>query len=170
MEAVAAMVLGVVFFMQAWQLFGPSQPKTTGIVGAAGAIGMAALVAWKPLDMLTKAEVAALSISVALWAIYAVLLAAEGLWGFDTRGFGLYSIFPAVGAIGQVVYSSMPNYFSLLGIICGIVNVVAFGIVFLYLGIPLRGLKSATAWVLVVVGVIHGLLSAMAIMKVPGLL
>ena len=162
MDAVAGLLLGVVLFMQAWQLFGLSQSKTTGIVGVAGAIGLASLlVAGKPLDMFTKTPVEALAISVMLWAIYAALLAGEGLWGIDPRGFGLYSIWAAVGAIGQVSYCLIAPHYSLGGIICGAVNIVAFGMVFFYLGVPFKGLRLSTAWVLVVVGVIHGLLSGM---------
>ena len=43
---VAAVILGAVLFMHAWQLFGLSHPKTTGIVGAVGAITLTSLVAW----------------------------------------------------------------------------------------------------------------------------
>lgn len=168
MEALAAVVLGAVLFMHAWQLFGLSQPKTTGIVGAAGAVVLASLVAWQPIAAMTGAEPAAFSISVAVWAIYAALVAAVGLWGFDARGLGLYSIFAAAAMIGQIVYCTATVY-TLAGLICGVIQAVAFAILFCYLAIPIARLRLATAWVLIVVGVVHGLLGAMMLMEIPGL-
>jgi len=165
MEVVAALALGVIVFMQAWQLFGLSESKTTGIVGAAGAITLVALVALQPLPMLTGVPAAALSASTLIWAVYAALVAAVGLWGFDPRGLGLYSAYAAVVMIGQIVYC-IATTFTLVGIICGIVQLVAFAMLFFYLAIPFNGLKKATAWVLVVVGPIHGVLAAMMLMGV----
>ena len=168
MEAVAAMVLGAVLFMHAWQLFGLSQPKTTGIVGAAGAIVFASLLAWQPIAMVTKVGAAPFSTSVVVWAIYAALVAAVGLWGFDARGLGLYSIFGAVVMVGQMVYCTATVYV-LVGLICGLIQAVAFAILFSYLAIPLARLRLPTAWVLLVVGVVHALLGAVILLKVPGL-
>ena len=169
MEAVAGIALGVVVFMQAWQLFGLSEPKTTGIVGLVGAILLAALVAFKPLPMLTKATVEALAVSMVIWAVYAALVAGVGLWNLDPRGLGLYSAYAAVTMIGQIIYC-VATTFSLVGLICGIVQAVAFAMLFFYFAIPFNVLKKATAWVLVVVGAIHGILAALIVMKVPGLM
>jgi hypothetical protein len=165
MEVVAALALGVVVFMQAWQLFGLSESKTTGIVGAVGAITLVALVAFKPLPLLTGVSAAAFSGSALIWAVYAALVAAVGLWGFDPRGLGLYSAYAAVVTIGQIVYC-IAAQFTLVGIICGIVQLVAFALLFCYLAIPFNALRKATAWVLVVVGPIHGILAAMMLMGV----
>ena len=164
MEAVAALVLGVVVFMHAWQLFGFSESKTTGMVGAVGAIALAALVAWSPLSMLTKTTRTAISSSMLIWAIYAALVAAVGLWNFGSRGLGLYSAYAAIVMIGQVIYCSV-TAFTLAGIICGIIQAIAFAMLFFYLAIPFNVLKKATAWVLVFVGPIHGILAAMMLME-----
>jgi hypothetical protein len=163
MEAVAAVILGVVLFMQAWQLFGLSHPKTTGLVGAAGAIVLVSLLAWQPLPLLSGVKAQALSVSIGTWAIYAALVAAVGLWNFEPRGFGLYSIWAVILAIGQIIYCSATMY-SLTGMICGIINVVAFAMVFCYYGLVLSKLRVGTAWVLVIVGVIHGILAASLLM------
>ncbi len=168
MEAVVALLLGIVLFMHAWQLFGLSSPKTTGIVGAAGAVALSALVIQSPIAMMTKVEPAAFANSVVVWAIYAVLVAAVGLWGFEARGLGLYSIFAAAIMIGQVIYCSATVY-SLVGIICGIIQAVAFAMLFFHLAIPIQRLRLPTAWVLVVVGVAHGLLGGGLILKISGL-
>ena len=117
---------------------------------------------------MTGVEPGALSISIAVWAAYAALVAAVGLWGFDTRGLGLYSIFAAALMIGQIVYCTVTVY-ALAGLICGIVQAVAFAVLFCHLAIPIAGLRRGTAWVLIVVGVVHALLGGMMLMKVPGL-
>ena len=168
MEAVAGIALGVVVFMQAWQLFGLSEPKTTGIVGLVGAILLAALVAFKPLPMLTKATAEALAASMVIWAVYAALVAAVGLWNFDPRGLGLYSAYGAVAMIGGIIYCVVAKLI-VVGLVCNFVQAVAFAMLFFYFAIPYNVLKKATAWVLVVVGSIHGILAALMIMKVPGL-
>lgn len=67
--------------------------------------------------------------------------------------------------IGQIVYCIAAK-FTLVGIICGIVQLVAFALLFCYLAIPFNALRKATAWVLVVVGPIHGILAAMMLMGV----
>jgi len=168
MEAVAAVVLGAVVFLHAWQLFGLAESKTTGLVGAAGALALAALAIWKPAPMLSKAAVEAMAASTLIWAIYAALVAAVGLWDFGPRGLGLYSVYAAVMMIGQIIYCVVGRLF-LAGLICGIVQFVVFGMLFFYLAIPFNILKKATAWVLVVAGPIHWVLAALMLMKVPGL-
>jgi len=167
-EAVAAVVLGVVVFMHAWQLFGLSAPKATGIVGATGAIALTALAVLKPAPPLSRVAPEALSSSILIWAIYAALVAAVGLWNVDSRGLGLYSAYAAVVMIGQIIYCTVTT-FTLVGLVCGLIQAVAFAMLFFYLAIPFGVLKRATTWVLVVVGPIHGILAAMMLMKVPGL-
>ena len=149
--------------MHAWQLFGLSEPETTGIVGAAGAILLTALAAWQPLSMLTNVSAEALSSSIVIWAIYAALVAAVGLWDFDSRGLGLFSAYAAIVMIGQIIYCAVAES-SLAGMICGIAQAVAFGVLFFYLAMRYDHLKKATAWVLVVVGPIHGILAAVMLM------
>lgn len=169
MEAVTALALGIVVFMQGLQILGLSAPKTTGIVGAAGAIVLIALIALKPFPMLMAgASAAAFSTSMLIWAVYATLVAAVGLWDFDPRGLGLYSAMAAIAMLGQVVFSIVTK-FSLTGIICGTIQFIAFAMLFFYLAIPFKALKKATAWVLVVVGPIHGILAVLLLAGIPGL-
>jgi hypothetical protein len=168
MEAIAALALGAVVFMHAWQLFGLSAPKTTGIVGATGAIALTLLAGWAPVPTSSKVALHALLSTIVIWAIYAALVAAVGLWNVDPRGLGLYSAYGAVVMIGQVIYC-FTTAFTLAGLICGIVQAVAFAMLFFYLAIPLNGLKKATAWVLVLVGPIHGILAALMLMGIPGI-
>lgn len=163
MEAIVGIVVGVVVFMHAWQIFGTSQPRTTGLVGAAGAILLAALLAFRPLPSLTKASATAIASSIAVFTLYAALVAAANLWGMDARGLGLYSAYAGVWMIGQILYSVLP-IFSIVGLVCGIAQFIAFVMLFCYLGLRLEVLRKATAWVLVIVGPIHGILAALMLL------
>ncbi len=169
MEALASLLVAAVMFLQAWQFFGLSESKTTGMVGAVGAIGLGSLVVFKPLLPLTEVDWPALSSSIVVWAIYAALVAAVGLWNFDTRGFGFYSILAAVWMLGQVYYTAAVKY-TLGGLIEGLLLMVAFGMLFFYWAVPFRGLRLPTAWVLVVVSVLVALLAGAKISGAPGLI
>jgi hypothetical protein len=114
--------------------------------------------------MLTGGDPAAFAVSALVWAIYATLVAAVGLWGFDPRGLGIYSAWGAVVMIGQIIYGVVDS--SLAGLICGIVQVIAFAMLFVHLAIPVSALKKATAWILAVVGMIHGVLAALLVFGV----
>ena len=168
METVASLLVAVVMFLHAWQFFGLSEPKTTGIVGAVGAVGLGGLVIFKPLLPLSKVDLSALSSSVVVWAIYAALVAAVGLWNFDTRGFGLYSILAALWMLGQVYYTAAVKY-TLGGLLEGVFLMVAFGMLFFYWAVPFKVLRRATAWVLVVVSVLVFLLNGALVGGVKGL-
>ncbi len=169
MEVVMGYVLGAILFLQGCQYLSLSHPRSTGIVGAAGAILLSSLVAFKPLAPLAKIPTEALVATAALWAIYAGLVAAVGLWDFDTRGFGLFGVFAAVISLVAVIYGATAGY-TLLPILCSAIATVAFAMVFIYAGTPIKGLQAATGWVLGVAGVAMIVLHGLAVMKVPGLL
>jgi hypothetical protein len=160
MEALAGIILGAVVFMHAWQLFGLSAPRTTGTVGALGAVALVALAVWQPVPALTAATLEAIATSLFVWAIYAALVGAIGLWAFEDRGLGLYSLFGLVIMIGQIVYGIAIKP-SLASTLCGIAQGVAFLLLFLYLGLAMANLRKVSAWVLLVVGIVHAVLAAL---------
>lgn len=167
METVAALALGIVVFMQGLQILDLSAAKTSGIIGAAGAIVLIALMALKPLPLLLAGgSLSAFSTSMLVWALYATLVAAVGLWGFDARGLGYFSAYGAIAMLLQVLYCIVTKT-SPIGIICGITQFIAFAMLFFYLALPMKGLKKATAWVLAAAGVIHGVLGALILWQVP---
>lgn len=168
MEVVIGFTLGAVFFMQGCEYFGLSQPKTTGVVGVIGAIVLASLAIWKPLAALANVPMEALAATSVLLAIYAALVAAVGLWDSDSRGLGLYSAFAGVIALVGAIYMLVTGTV-LLPVLCQAITAVAFGMVFFYVGLPSKGLRVATAWVLVIAGAADVVLHFFAIMRAPGL-
>jgi hypothetical protein len=161
-EALAGIILGAVVFMHAWQLFGLSAPRTTGAVGALGAVALVALAVWQPVPTLTAATREALATSLFAWAIYAALVGAIGLWEFEDRGLGLYSVFGLVVMIGQIIYGIAIRP-SLVSVLCGIAQGAVFLLLFLYLGLAMADLRRVSAWVLLVAGVVHGVLAALVL-------
>jgi hypothetical protein len=162
-EALAGIMLGAVVFMQAWQLFGLSAPRTTGTVGALGAVALVVLAAWQPVPTLTASTNEAVATSFLVWATYAALVAAVGLWEVEDRGLGLYGVFGLVIMIGQIIYGLAIRP-SAAATICGLVQGAAFLMLFLYLGLAMAGLRRVTAWVLLVAGVVHVVLAALLLM------
>jgi hypothetical protein len=160
MEAVVAVVVGVVVSMHGMQLFGLSHPKIAGTVGAVGATAPTLRTALRSLPLLTAATSGCVASSVVVWVIYAALVAVAGLWGFDARGLGLFSAWGAIAMITQIFYIVAVST-SVAALVCGIVQAIAFAMLFVYLAIPVPGLKKATAWVMVVVGSVHGLLGSL---------
>jgi hypothetical protein len=92
MEAVVAIVVGVVVFVQAWRLFGPAVNRATQIVGMAGAILLAGLIVLKPLPLLTASSLSAVATSTAIYAVYAALTAGVDTEGPEARGLGLFAV------------------------------------------------------------------------------
>ena len=169
MELIFNVLLGSTLFMYAWQMFGVSERKTTGIVGAVGALGIVSIATFKPVAMLTKVEAAPMAVLMFVGATYCALVAATGLWDFDTRGLGFWSILGVVTGLGQLAYSVSVAY-HLSGIIEGIGLSVAFAVLFFHLGLRNQGLRLVTAWVFLVVSILFVLLTVGIIFKVPGLI
>ncbi|MCL5026108.1 MAG: hypothetical protein M1531_06400 [Chloroflexi bacterium] len=168
MEAVFAALLGSVLFMHAWQMFGLSDRKTSGIVGLVGALGLASLALFKPVPMLTKVEAGPFTILLLTWATYSTLIAATGLWDFDLRGFGFWSILGAVTGLAELGYSAAVVY-NLKGIIEGILLAIAFAVLFFYLGMLRQGMRLLAAWVFLIVSIVFLLIAILVVFKVPGL-
>ena len=107
----------------------------------------------------------ALSAFVLAWAIYCALLAAVSMRGYDQKTLGYYGLFLAAISIifvlyyflGDAVLSSQdasPTGFlgQGLGVISYVMGAFAIilailgGLLFLYLAIPVRGMRLVTGW------------------------
>ena len=94
MEIVFLILLPAALWAHAWYLLGfYTNPRTLGLIAAGVAIALLAHVVQAPLGMLSTASTAAMSAFILIWAVYALLVAAVGLWGFDERTVGFYSLF-----------------------------------------------------------------------------
>lgn len=113
MEGVFLTLVGAALFCQSWYVLGLySEGRTMGIfVGGLGVLSLGAVtltpmlltgVGISPADHL--AEVTITEMLVVVWALYAIGVAAHGLWDFDERAIGFYSAFLAVATVIPFIY------------------------------------------------------------------
>ncbi|MFQ5860729.1 MAG: hypothetical protein ACE5IG_04160 [Dehalococcoidia bacterium] len=152
MEAVFLLVLPVVLWAHAWYLLGfYTSPKTLGLLGAGVAITLLALVVLGPLRLETDATLAAVSGLILLWAAYAAIVGANGLWGFDERTLGFYSLFLWVASLAYVLYffvgdlTDVGVISTMMGVAALVLSVLA-ALLFFHQGPPYPRLRAATGW------------------------
>ena len=159
MEMAFLFVLPAALWAHAWQMLGRyDSPRSMGIVGAAVAIILLALVAlWRDSAVIVGSD-NALAGFVLAWAIYCALLAGVSMRGYDQRTLGYYGLFLAIVSIvfvlyyflGDAVLSSQdasPTGFlgQGLGVISYLMGIFAIilailgGLLFLYLAITHQG-------------------------------
>ena len=114
MEGVFLTLVGAALFCQSWYVLGLySEGRTMGIfVGGLGVLSLGAVTLTPMLltavpgvsspDLL--AEVTITEMLITVWALYAIGVAAHGLWDFDERAIGFYSAFLAVATIIPFIY------------------------------------------------------------------
>lgn len=166
MEMAFLFVLPAALWAHAWQMLGRyDSPRSMGVVGAAVAIILLALVAlWRDSAVIVGSD-NALAGFVLAWAIYCALLAGVSMRGYDQRTLGYYGLFLAIVSIVFVLYyflgdavlssqDSSPTGFlgQGLGVISYLMGIFAIilailgGLLFLYLAIPIRAMRLVAAW------------------------
>lgn len=162
MESFVFIIIGAVLFAQGWNLIRVVDLRTVGFLAAVGAIGIlgVATIGDIPASSDGVATSVVITMSVLL-AVYAAVLAAVGLWDFDARTLGLYSIFLAVVilAIGGGVYLGaiedanevVSDPETIIGV-GAIVLAILFGLLFINLVPPLRRTYQTVTGYAVLVG------------------
>lgn len=151
MEALALVLIGLVMYVHGWHLLGLTESRSTGIVGAVVGIALAALVLYKPVAAATGADPGLLAALLLLGAVYALLVAAVGLWDFDARTLGFYSIFLAVSLVVIAVYFGSVEISTMLAVAAGVLA-VPFALLFFHLVPPFRRIGVLTGWFFLVLG------------------
>ena len=164
MEALALVIIGVVLFTQSWYLLRLIDTKVMGIVAAAGALTLGGLVIFQPVAPTTAIAGSVLGALILVLVIYCAALAGIGLWGFDPRALGFYSILLAI------LMLAMAGYFALglnapvvlistmAGVAC-LTLAVLFGLLFFLLAPPFRRIQQIVAWFFVVGSILVVLVS-----------
>ena len=166
MEMAFLLLLPAALSAHAWQMLGRyGSPRSMGVIGGAVGIMLIALVAlWRDSAVIVGSD-NALAGFVLAWAIYCALLAAVSMRGYDQKTLGYYGLFLAVISIifvlyyflGDAVLSSQdasPTGFlgQGLGVISYVMGIFAIilavlgSLLFLYLAIPIRGMRLVTGW------------------------
>jgi len=178
MEGIFLVLIGGVLFSQAWYVLGMySEGRSMGIfVGGMGLIALGTIVfAFEPvlLTGLDNGETVAdgaqvlgqitvMKAVVAVWGLYAIGVAASGLWDFDERAIGFYSAFAAVATlvpflffVGELerIYGGMV-WLSLSGATLLLTMVAT--VMFFYQGLQFNVLRLLSGWSLLIGGVAVG--------------
>lgn len=169
MEPLFLLLVSALLSTQAWTHLGLiNDRRTSGVIAAVLA---AAIFATATLDGLsspvlinpdTALAVTAVRAYILMWAAYAAVLAANGLWGYGLRALGLHagsivvaSVFIAVLPLGFPKSEVSGNAHLVLSI-GSLTLAAAAAAIFLYLGIPLRRLRPVTGWLLLAATAITG--------------
>lgn len=178
MEGVFLVLIGGVLFSQAWYVLGMySEGRSMGIfVGGMGLLALGTIAfAFEPV-LLTGlnngktvssgaqliGQVMVMKTVIVVWALYAIGVAASGLWDFDERAIGFFSAFAAVATlvpflffVGELerVYDVM-TWLSLSGATLLLTMVAT--VMFFYQGLQFNVLRLLSGWSLLVGGVAIG--------------
>ncbi|MBI2165579.1 MAG: hypothetical protein HYU29_04155 [Chloroflexi bacterium] len=190
MEPLALVLVGAAIWAYGWNhLRLLRDSKTTGVISLAVAVALLALVVLKPVGsvLVTPAALAidgdvgetlaGVNIFVLMAALWALIVAANDLWGFETRSLGLFSIAAAVGYVVLALFfmngNLDPNRWTeavtpsaLMGV-ASLALAVITGLVFFYTVPPFPKVRVVTASFSLGVGAILGLIG---ILHVLGLL
>ncbi len=166
MEMAFLFILPAALWAHSWQMLGRyGSPRSMGVIGGAVAVILLALVAlWRDSAIILGSD-NALAGFVLAWAIYCALLAGVSMRGYDQKTLGYYGLFLAVISVivvlyyflGDAVLSSQdasPTGFlgRGLGVISYVMGIYAIilailgGLLFLYLAVPMRGMRLVTGW------------------------
>lgn len=167
MEAAVLFLYGALLYAQSWDLFRLTSPRTTAIVGAGVGISLIGFVLFKPLNLLTQADPWAILSGVPLLGIYALLLAATGLWDFDRRAMGLFAALLGVLSLAFALYFSVtvPSLWLAVG---GVLLALALALYFVLEGLQFRarGFELLTAWITLIVGIVWSLMAGGVFLRV----
>ena len=166
MEGFFFVLIAAALFTHSWYLLGLyHEGRTVGLYTAG--LGLVSLIALTLAPMVLSASGSAASAGAAdvlagttmmkvliiLWAGYAVGVGAQGLWEFDERAIGFYSVFLTAASavafvffgieledrgVGQEVWLAMSGAFLVLTILAATL--------FFYMAIPFRALRKVAGW------------------------
>lgn len=182
MEVIFLIVLPAALWAQSWYFLDLyTNTRTLGMIAAAVAIVLGGMVIFGggsyPALVGEPADAGAvLSAFIALWAIYAAMMAAVYLGGFDERTLGLYSLFLAIVSILYVVYffagGQMLSGNSVTEVSHWVMGIASLGLavvaslVFFYHAPPFPRIRHFAGWTTLVVSVLTVVLGGLVILGV----
>jgi hypothetical protein len=165
MDALAVVLFALVLFSHSWNLLGKTDLKLPGIIAGTVSIVLILLVVFKPLNLMTGASPVSIALCLLLFTIYAVSLAAIGLWGFDSSSLGYYSALHALGRILLAVsFLSIGGMIGIAACLTQIILVVLFILLAIHLIITTHPLRKLTGWFFLIGSVIIFLMQLMGIL------
>ena len=177
MEVIFLVLLPAALWAQAWQLLGVyTNARSLGVIAATVGISLLALTALNTAAGVVSSG-PVLSILVGVWAIYALIVAGNSLWGGDERTLGFYSLFLWVVTTAIAAYYFLGG--SLLAdgggaeIVSGVMGVAVLllsllaALLFFLLAVPNPKMRQATGWVYLVVAIVVTIIGALLGLGLP---
>ncbi|MQF69103.1 hypothetical protein FIM12_02030 [SAR202 cluster bacterium AD-804-J14_MRT_500m] len=168
MELLFLLVLPAALWAQSWYFLGLyNNPRTLGVISATVALALGGLVVFGGETTHT-----AISGLILVWAVYAAIVAAVALWGFDERTLGFYALFLSLISLLYVAYyflgsvveggvAGVESY--VMGIAALLLTVIA-ALVFFYLGAPFARMRQSIGWFELVLSVIIAVLGGLVLL------
>ena len=168
MEGLFLTLIGAALFCQSWHVLGMyAEGRTMGvIVGVLGLMSLSAIV-MSPVLLTGEsmlAETTVMKTLIGVWAVYAVAVAATGLWDLDDRAIGFYSAFLAIATLVPFIYFAVqlePRYgtSAWLGLSTATLTLtILAGIMFFYQAFMLNVLRLVAGWFLLLGGAVVGMI------------
>ncbi len=170
MEGIALILIGGAIFSHSWYLLGHySDGRTVGVVMAALAVGLVvSLFAFDPqilgdqskYNVRNLAEVPVLKAVMVGWAIYAIVVAAQGIWDLEDRALGFYAVpltavsFVALLFFMQVWVDGGSDAAMLSLMASGTLLSIIGALLFFFMAIPFPGLRSVAGWAMLIESIV----------------
>ena len=165
MDALAVVLFALVLFSHSWNLLGKTDLKLPGIIAGTVSIVLILLIMFKPLNLMTGASPVSIALCLVLFTLYAVSLAAIGLWKFDPRLLGYYSALHAFGRLLLAVsFLSLGGMIGIAASFTQVILVVLFILLAIHLIITTHPLQKLTGWFFLIGSVIIFLMQIMGIL------
>lgn len=169
MEPLFLLLVAAVLFIHAWYLLGLcADPRTMGLIAGALALGLlltaaaGGLSAPLLIDPATAPLVTAMRGFVLLWAVYAAAVSAHGLWGFEERTLGFYSVLlwavslVMVGLPWRFSEAEVSTPAALAMSVAFLILALLSAVVFFHLAFRFRQVRGVTGWFLLVGSIVIG--------------
>ena len=178
MEVIFLLILPAALWAQSWHWLGLySSPRTLGIIAATVSITLIGLVVFGSATAgPIISDGAALSAFVLVWAIYAAMVAAVALWGFDDRTLGFYALFLWIISLFYVGYYFLGGNLlgdggaavvsAVMGLAALLLSIMA-ALVFFFLGAPFPRMRQTAGWFGLVLSIVVALIGGLAVLGLP---
>ena len=166
MEAVFLTLIGAALFSQSWYVLGMySEGRTMAVfVGGLGLLSLGAITLTPMLitgegsgaELLPETTI--MKTLIALWALYAIGVAAQGIWDLDERAIGFYSVILSIATLLFFMYYavelestySVPAWLAIS--VSSLLLTIISGLTFFYLAFAFKILRLVTGWFLLLGG------------------
>lgn len=170
MEGIAFIFIGAAIFTHSWHLLGLySDTRAFGVVMAGAALALLlSFFVFEPhmlgsLDdnsITRMGELTMLKTLILVWAVYAGIVAAQGVWELEERAVGFYAVpLAAVSLISllfflQVWINGAPDAIGIALLLVTALMTVIGALLFFCFTFPFNALRAVSGWAMIIMSVV----------------